>query len=89
MTETDRNGQQETETDSKGKNGQKQKELTETDKNRYVSVDKNNSDRLARAIYLKPQDLSYPNSWLVVMEALCEFVCLCGSWRFLLVLDVF
>ena len=51
--------------------------------------DKNNSDRLARAIHLKPPNLSYPNSWLVVMEALCVFVCLCGSCRFLVVLDGF
>ena len=51
--------------------------------------DKNNSDRLARAIHLKPQNLSYPNSWLVVMEVLGVFVCLCGSWRFLVVLYEF
>ena len=51
--------------------------------------DKNNSDRLGRAIHLKPQNLSYPNSWLVVVEALCVLVCLCGSLRFLVVLDGF
>ena len=51
--------------------------------------DKNNSDRLTRAVHLKPQNLSYPNSWLVVMKALCLFVFLCGSWRFLVVLDGF
>ena len=51
--------------------------------------DKNNSDHLARAIHLKPQNLSYPNSWLVVLEVLCVFIYLSGSWRFLVVLDGF
>ena len=38
--------------------------------------DKNNSDLLARAIHLKPQNLSHPKSWLVVVEFfVCLFVC--------------
>ena len=51
--------------------------------------DKNKSDLLARAINLKPQNLSYPNSRLVVMEVLCVFIYLSGSWRFLVVFDGF
>ena len=51
--------------------------------------DKNNSDRLVRAIHLKHRNLSYSQSWLVVMDALCVFVCLCGSLRFLVLLDGF
>ena len=53
------------------------------------TYDKNNSDHLARAIHLKPQRLSYPNSWLVVMEVLCVFISLSGSGRFLVLLDGF
>ena len=51
--------------------------------------DKNNSDSLGRAIHLKHRNLSYPKSWLVVMDALCVFVCLCGSCRFLVLLEGF
>ena len=36
------------------------------------SMKKNNSDILARAIHLKPQNMSYPISWLVVVKV---FVC--------------
>ena len=36
--------------------------------------DKNGSDLLARAINLKPQKLSYLNSWLVLVVV---FMCLC------------
>ena len=48
--------------------------------------DKNNSDLLARAIQLRPQNLSYPNSWLVVVKVfvcmcVCLSVCLCDNGK--------
>ena len=42
--------------------------------------DKNNSDLLARAIHLKPQNIKYLNSWLVVFFYFFYFfllLCLC------------
>ena len=39
--------------------------------------DKNNSDLLARAIHVKPGNLSYPNIYSVCSGSFCVFVCLC------------
>ena len=42
--------------------------------------DKYNSDLFARAIHLKPQNLSYLNSWIVIVfccVCVCVFVCRC------------
>ena len=50
--------------------------------------DKNNLDHLARATHLKPQNLTYPYDWLVVVViggSWWFLVVFCGSWRFLMV----
>ena len=45
----------------------------------------NNSALFARAIHLKPKNLTYPNSWLVVVDVffvclcVCSSLCLCGK----------